>query len=112
MRIELRLWDGDLVGSGSPFLRYRDEKQVADIVRIMQDEGVKVANPHASSVRGVGKKEIGPREIAFKEAMDPFGLLNPGRFEADSVRDATIDRHLPTDGWLSTQSKSTALATP
>lgn len=100
MRMEIRHWAGDLVGSGSPFIDFKDEAQVADVVRIMQAEGIKVANPHASNVRGVGKKEIGPREIALKREMDPRGLLNPGRFEVDG-QDQVIDEHLPTDGWVS-----------
>jgi FAD/FMN-containing dehydrogenase len=112
MRLEIRLWAGDLVGSGSPFIRYRDGEQVAEIVRVLQEEGLKVANPHASSVRGVGKKEIGLRDIAFKRDIDPHGLLNPGRFEADSALDAKIDRHLPTDGWLASEPQATAELVP
>ena len=100
MRMELRRWDGDLVGSGSPLLDFVDEVQVAEVVRIMQEEGVRVANPHASNVRGVGKKEIGPKNIALKRSMDPLGLLNPGRFEVSSANDAKIEELLPTDGWV------------
>jgi hypothetical protein len=100
LRMELRRWDGDLVGSGSPLINFTDEARVADIVRILQQEGVRVANPHASNVRGVGKKEIGEKDIALKRSMDPAGLLNPGRFEVSSASDAKIEKHLPTDGWV------------
>ena len=100
MRIEIRRWDGDLVGSGSTFVTFTDQSAVNDLVKAMRDMGLRVANPHASNVRGVGKKEIGPREIAFKREVDPKSLLNPGRFEPEEGRDAVIDRHLETDGWL------------
>ena len=70
------------------------------VVQMMREEGLPVANPHASNVRGVGKKEIGERDIAFKRRMDPKGLLNPGRFEIEPEQDTVIDRHLTTTGWL------------
>ena len=103
MRMEIRRWGADLVGSGSSFVTFTDEAAVNEVVEAMRSLGLKVANPHASNVRGVGKKEIGLREIAFKRAVDPKGLLNPGRFEADASRDRVIDRHLATDGWLAHQ---------
>ncbi|MFV0243517.1 MAG: FAD-binding oxidoreductase [Qingshengfaniella sp.] len=100
MRIEVRRWGGDLVASGSSFISFTDEAAVNAVVETMRALGLKVANPHASNVRGVGKKEIGPREMAFKRAVDPKGLLNRGRFEADAHDDTIVDRHLATDGWL------------
>jgi hypothetical protein len=100
LRLEVRRWEGDLVCSGSTFIAFENEEQVEDVVRMMREEGIRVANPHASNVRGVGKKEIGPEDIAFKQRMDPKGLLNPGRFEVDEAKDAVIDKHLKTDGWL------------
>ncbi|MBD9387969.1 FAD-binding oxidoreductase [Agrobacterium sp. AGB01] len=100
LRLEVRRWEGDLVCSGSTFITFEKEEEVDDVVRMMREEGIRVANPHASNVRGVGKKEIGPADIAFKKRMDPEGLLNPGRFEIDETKDAVIDKFLKTDGWL------------
>lgn len=100
LRLEVRRWEGDLVCSGSTFITFEKEEEVEDVVRMMREEGIRVANPHASNVRGVGKKEIGPADIAFKQRMDPKGLLNPGRFEIDETKDAVIDKFLKTDGWL------------
>jgi hypothetical protein len=62
--------------------------------------GASVANSHASNVRTVGKKEVTDRDIKFKLASDPYGLLNPGRFEADSTADHAPGSRLPTDSWL------------
>lgn len=100
MRMELRRWAGELVGSGSPYVAFENEAQMANLVEIMQAEGVSVANPHTSSVRAVGKKELTDRDIAFKREMDPHGLLNPGRFEVDSKFDEDFKSTLPTDSWL------------
>jgi len=99
MRMELRRWGGALVGSGSPYVIFESEAQMARLVEIMQAEGVSVANPHTSSVRSVGKKEVSERDIAFKRDMDPYGLLNPGRFDADG-KDEAFSANLPTDSWM------------
>jgi len=100
MRMELRRWGDRLVGSGSPYIAFESEEQMAEIVRLMQAEGASVANSHTSTVRSVGKKDISDRDLAFKREMDPFGILNPGRFEADSAADDDSAPHLPTDSWL------------
>jgi hypothetical protein len=91
MRMELRRWGGRLVGSGSPYFLFESEDQMAELARLMQDEGVIVANPHASSMRSIGKKEVSEADIAFKRRMDPMGLLNPGRFEVDAASEADFN---------------------
>lgn len=100
MRMELRRWGGQLVGSGSPYVRFESESQIAALVELMQAEGVSVANPHTSSVRAVGKKELTDRDLAFKREMDPHGLLNPGRFEVQDTADERFACTLPTNSWL------------
>lgn len=99
LRVELMYLDGEIVGSGSPFFIYESPEQMAEIVRKMQAAGALVANSHTSNVRSVGKKEIRPRDIAFKRTVDPYGLLNPGRFEADGAADEDFTLKLPTDSW-------------
>jgi FAD/FMN-containing dehydrogenase len=99
MRCELVRIGGELVGTGSPYFVYESPEQMADLVRLMQEAGAIVSNSHTSNVRSVGKKEITPRDLAFKREVDPYGLLNPGRFEATSEADATVGHVLPTDSW-------------
>jgi FAD/FMN-containing dehydrogenase len=99
MRVELVRIGGELIGSGSPYFVYESPEQMAQIVREMQDAGAVVSNSHTSNVRAVGKKEIAARDLAFKRDVDPYGLMNPGRFEADSADDATFRINLPTDAW-------------
>jgi FAD/FMN-containing dehydrogenase len=99
MRVELVRISGELVGTGSPYFVYESPEQMAQIVREMQEGGAVVSNSHTSNVRAVGKKEIAERDLAFKRDVDPYGLLNPGRFEADSEDDASFRFKLPTDSW-------------
>ena len=97
MRTEVFLSEGEVVGMGSPYFAFAGAQDMAEYVRIMQDEGAQIANSHATGLRGVGIKSIGPREIAFKREMDPHGLLNPGQMDLDETR-APISA-LPTSGW-------------
>ncbi len=99
MRLELMRLGGELVGTGSPYFSYESPEQMAELVRLMHSAGAVVSNSHTSNVRSVGKKEIGERDIAFKRSVDPYGLLNPGRFEADSRADERFRLELPTDSW-------------
>lgn len=99
MRTELMRIGGELVASGSPYFAYESAAQMAELVRLMQEGGALVANSHTSNVRAVGKKEITARDLAFKRAVDPHGLLNPGRFEIDRAADERFTVELPTDSW-------------
>ena len=100
LRLELRRWGNRLAGSGSPYVRFENEAQLERVAQIMQSEGAGVANSHASSVRGVGKKDVTAEDIAFKRMCDPYGLLNPGRFELDDADDDRSGASLPVDAWV------------
>lgn len=100
MRLELRRWGTRLGGSGSPYVLFESEEQLIRVARIMQSEGAGVANSHASNVRAVGKKDVTEQDIAFKRSSDPYGLLNPGRFEADSAEDEDLGSNLPVSAWV------------
>lgn len=100
LRLELRRWGNRLAGSGAPYVRFESEAQLERVAQIMQSEGAGVANSHASSVRGVGKKDVTADDIAFKRMCDPHGLLNPGRFELDDADDDTSGARLPVDSWI------------
>ncbi|MCM2457870.1 FAD-binding oxidoreductase [Rhizobium sp. CG4] len=99
MRMEILRVGGQVVGSGSPYFVYESPEQMATMVRLMQEAGAVVSNSHTSNVRAVGKKEITEREITFKRQVDPYNLLNPGRFEIDDKADEKFAIELPTDKW-------------
>lgn len=100
LRLELRRWGSRLAGSGSPYVNFESEAQLQRIAELMQSEGAGVANSHASSVRAVGKKDVTEEDVAFKRMCDPFGLLNPGRFETDEAADEDVGADLPVSSWV------------
>jgi FAD/FMN-containing dehydrogenase len=106
LRMEIFWSQGDVVAMGSHFVAYESERQMADLVEFMQAEGVSVANNHASNVREVGIKVIDERDAAFKRAMDPHNLLNPGKMDFLDEDAEKSDHVLPTKGWIFKQAAS------
>lgn len=98
-RLDMRRWAGKFVGNGSPLFIYENDEQMAGIVRNLQAEGVNVANSHTSSIKAVGKKEPSDRDVSFKRSMDPYNLLNPGRFDLEE-EGAGDNKTLPAVGWV------------
>ena len=94
-RLELFWSDGEVVAMGSPQIAFRDPRQMADLVALVQASGGVVANSHTTGVREVGIKRITPRDVAFKREMDPHGLLNPGKLNLDGVQESALQ----TSGW-------------
>jgi len=52
-------------------------------------------------VRGNGMKAVDARDADFKRQMDPHGLMNPGKFDAEAECDAPAGSgvRLPATGW-------------
>ncbi|VWX60359.1 FAD-linked oxidase [Burkholderiales bacterium 8X] len=101
MAFEVKRFDGKLSLQGSPFFRYEGEAQLADIMRGMAEDGAHVANNHTFLVKEGGMKSLDDEDAAFKRAMDPHGLMNPGklRFDDDAAGDDSTGGDLPSSGW-------------
>ena len=99
MRLELLRTPDGIAGAGSPLFIYESPEQMAQLVRLMQEAGARVSNSHTSNVRAVGKKGLDASDDAFKRAIDPYALLNPGRYEVDPAADAKFELELPTNSW-------------
>jgi hypothetical protein len=99
MRLEVFWNQGEVVAMGSPAIVYESEQQMSDMVRMMQAEGVNVANSHTTGVKAVGIKSIDARDATFKASMDPYGLLNPGKMDFGDTTSVVVTSALPTSGW-------------
>jgi FAD/FMN-containing dehydrogenase len=100
MHFEVKRFDGRLSFQGSPMFAYQDEAQLAEVMRGMAEDGAMVANSHTFLVKEGGMKSVDGEDAAFKRAMDPYDLMNPGklRFDADAAREST-GGNLPSEGW-------------
>ena len=82
MHIEMNRFDGRIVFSGLPIVRYSSEERLEEIIRIHEENGCLVFNPHRYTLEEGGMKRTDRGQLAFKKEADPKGLLNPGKMIA------------------------------
>ena len=70
---------GRLVAYDLPVLRYRDKARLYEIIRIYEDNGFPVSDPHTYIIEDGGMKSADYRHLATKKRFDPLGLLNSGK---------------------------------
>jgi len=64
---------------GLQLVRYRSPERLAEIIRIHEDNGCPIFDPHTHIIEDGGMKRTDARQLAFKREADPHGLLNPGK---------------------------------
>ena len=67
------------VPAGLQLIRYTSEARLNEIIANHEAQGAFVANPHVYTIEDGGNKQIDPQKVAFKQQVDPHGLLNPGK---------------------------------
>lgn len=100
MHFEVKRFDGKLSFQGSPLFPFKDDAQLAEIMRGMTEDGAMVANNHTFLVKEGGMKSVEGEDAPFKRAMDPYDLMNPGklRFDDAAAKEST-GGELPSPGW-------------
>lgn len=82
MHIEMTRQDGFVTFSGLPLVRYTSEARLEEIIRIHEDNGCHVFNPHRYTLEEGGMKRTDQKQLDFKREADPKGMLNPGKMVA------------------------------
>ncbi len=78
--LEFIRFAGRITCSALPIVRYTTPERLNEIIRIHEDHGVMVANPHVVSLEdGSRHKRADADQMGFKAEVDPMGLLNPGK---------------------------------
>jgi FAD/FMN-containing dehydrogenase len=70
---------GSAVPAGLQLVRYTTEDRLNEIIRYHEERGAFIANPHVYTIEDGGNKQIDRAKVAFKQQVDPYGLLNPGK---------------------------------
>lgn len=70
---------GQAVPGGLQLVRYTTEQRLNEIIRYHESQGAFIANPHVYTIEDGGDKQIDRQKVAFKQQVDPYGLLNPGK---------------------------------
>ncbi len=70
---------GKAIPAGLQLVRFTTEARLNEIIRDRESQGAFIANPHVYTIEDGGNKQIDPQKVAFKQQVDPYGLLNPGK---------------------------------
>jgi FAD/FMN-containing dehydrogenase len=79
MHLEFIKFNGMVVPAALQLVRYTTEARLNEIIRYHEERGVFIANPHTYIIEEGGRKVIDPEQLKFKEMVDPYGLMNPGK---------------------------------
>ena len=80
--LELMKENGSSMFAGLSIVKFTTEARLDEIVRIHEDAGCMVFNPHRYTLEEGGRQSVDDRQLAFKREADPKGLLNPGKMIA------------------------------
>ncbi len=80
--LEYVRFDGKITCFGLPIVRYTSEERLDEIIRLHEDNGCPIFNPHRYTLEEGGMKQTDEVQLAFKKEADPKGLLNPGKMIA------------------------------
>ncbi len=74
--------NGRAMFAGLPIVKFTDEARLDEIVRLHEELGCMIFNPHRFTLEEGGRQTVDARQLAFKREADPKGLLNPGKMIA------------------------------
>jgi FAD/FMN-containing dehydrogenase len=77
--LEFQRFDGNVCASGLPLVRFTTEERLDAIVKLHEENGCPIFNPHRYTLEEGGMKQTDAVQLAFKKEADPKGLLNPGK---------------------------------
>ena len=86
MHLEFIRIDGTAVPAALQVVRYTTPERLAEIIRYHEENGAFIANPHTYILEDGGRKTVDIEQLRFKEMVDPYGLLNPGKMRAWAER--------------------------
>jgi FAD/FMN-containing dehydrogenase len=80
--LEFVRFDGNITCFGLNLVRFTTEERLDEIVRLFEENGCPIFNPHRYTLEEGGMKQTDDIQLAFKREADPQGLLNPGKMIA------------------------------
>lgn len=70
---------GRPIFAGLSLVRYTSEERLDEIIRIHEEMGCMIFNPHRYTLEEAGRQTVDAVQLEFKREADPKGLLNPGK---------------------------------
>jgi hypothetical protein len=82
LHLEFVRFGGTVCAFGLQVVRFTTEERLAEIIRLHEENGAPIFNPHAYTLEDGGMKRVDQEQLDFKRLADPKGLLNPGKMAA------------------------------
>ena len=79
MHLEFMRVEGKAIPGALQLVRYSSLERLEEIIRYHEDNGAFIANPHTYILEDGGRKTIDKEQLGFKQMVDPYGLMNPGK---------------------------------
>jgi FAD/FMN-containing dehydrogenase len=79
IHLELIRMNGKVVPAAIQLVRFTTPERMTEIIKIHEERGVAIANPHTYILEDGGMKAINYQQLEFKRQVDPYGLMNPGK---------------------------------
>ena len=70
---------GRAIFAGLSLVKFSTEERLNEIVKMHEDAGAMIFNPHRYTLEEGGRQTVDDRQLRFKQEADPKGLLNPGK---------------------------------
>ena len=80
--LEVMRDNGKVIFAGLSLVKFTTEERLDEIVRLHEEAGALIFNPHRYTLEEGGRQTVDDRQLAFKREADPKGLLNPGKMIA------------------------------
>lgn len=80
--LEVMRENGKVMFAGLSLVKYTTEERLDEIIRMHEEAGALIFNPHRYTLEEGGRQTVDDRQLAFKRESDPKGLLNPGKMIA------------------------------
>lgn len=74
--------NGKVMFAGLSLVKFTTEERLDEIVRLHEEAGCMIFNPHRFTLEEGGRQTVDDRQLNFKREADPKGLLNPGKMIA------------------------------
>jgi FAD/FMN-containing dehydrogenase len=82
MHLEFIRMNGVIIPAAIQVVRFSSSDRLNQIIQYHEDRNVLIANPHTYILEDGGMKAINHEQLAFKQMVDPHGLMNPGKMRA------------------------------
>jgi FAD/FMN-containing dehydrogenase len=82
MHLEFLRYGGTARPASLQLVRYSTTERLNEIIAYHESKGAYIFNPHTYLIEDGGMKVVDMAQLQFKQKVDPYGLLNPGKMRA------------------------------